>query len=298
MKDKPMELPALKLPAIDLPFDIPTLMHPPVDHFAIAIPVLVLLIEIINLVVKKRAIGVLSFVLLALGAVAIVAAYLTGIHDGKEAFDALSQAGQAELKEHKLFGTYLVVGSVVVLVFKMLAAMIKRGLVKALFLLVLVVFIAALLKQGKDGGELVYEYGANVERVTDLNSELSDAKETLDETKESSKSATEAVTKKVEVAKEAVSEAVDTAAQKGAEVAEDVKESTADAVEAAKEKSVEAVQSVQESTAHAVQAVEEKSTKVVEALKEKVVQEHVAPAASEVAEHAPQVAEHLEAATH
>ena len=241
-----MELPALKLPQIQLPFDIPVLTHPPVDHFVIAIPILVLIIELINLVAKKRAIGTISFVLLVIGMLAAVAAYLTGTVDGKEAFDALSQAGQSELKEHKLLGTYLMLASAVVVIFKMLSAMIQRGIMKALFLLVLVVFVAGILKQGKDGGELVYKYGANVERVADLDSELFDAKEELDEANEAlnelkskMKSATEQATQKVEAVKAAASEAVESAVNKGAEAVESVKENTAAAVEAVKAKAAE-----------------------------------------------------------
>jgi uncharacterized membrane protein len=200
-----MQLPAIKLPEIPLPFDIPTLMHPPVVHFVIAIPVLVLLIEIINLVAKKRAIGFTAFFLLIVGAVAAVGAYLTGIHDGKEAFDALSQAGQAELKEHRLLGTYLMLASGVVVVFKLLSAMIQRGLMKATYLLVLIVFIAGMFKQGKDGGELVYEYGANVERVQELDSDLFDAKEELSEAQEKLKELEAALSQaKAEAEKKAV----------------------------------------------------------------------------------------------
>ena len=175
-----MELPALKLPDVPLPFDIPTLMHPPIVHFVVAIPILVIVIEIVNLILKKRAIGVLTFAMLILGMVATAVAYKTGTIDGKEAFDALTQAGQEELKEHKLLGTYLVIGSAIILVFKMLSALLKKGLIKALYLLVLIVFIAGILKQGKDGGELVYEYGANVERVQALEDELYDAQEEAD----------------------------------------------------------------------------------------------------------------------
>ena len=176
-----MNLPALKLPQIELPFDIPVLLHPPIDHFVIAIPVIVLLIEIVNLAVKKRALGVVSFFLLLLGMVAAIAAYLTGTTDGKEAFDALTQAGQAELKAHKLLGTYLMLASVVVVLFKMVSAIVRKGLVKAIYLLLLILFVAAILKQGKDGGELVYEHGANIERVGTLNDDLGDCKDELSE---------------------------------------------------------------------------------------------------------------------
>ncbi|SFV90606.1 ORF 73 ECLF1 [hydrothermal vent metagenome] len=244
-----MELPALKLPQIQLPFDIPVLAHPPVDHFVIAIPILVLIIELINLVAKKRAIGTISFVLLTIGMVAAVAAYLTGTVDGKEAFDALTQAGQSELKAHKLLGTYLMLASAVVVLFKMLSAIVKKGIIKALYLLILVVFVAGILKQGHDGGELVYKYGANVERVADLDSDLFDAKEELDdanealnELKEKMTSVTQQATQKVEAAKATATEAVDKAVKKGVEVMDNVKESTSEAVDAVKEKAAEITQ--------------------------------------------------------
>lgn len=244
-----MELPALKLPQIQLPFDIPVLAHPPVDHFVIAIPILVLVIELINLIAKKRAIGTISFVLLIIGMVAAVAAYLTGTVDGKEAFDALTQAGQSELKAHKLLGTYLMLASAVVVLFKMLSAVVKRGIMKALYLLILVVFVAGILKQGHDGGELVYKYGANVERVADLDSDLFDAKEELDEAnealnqlKEKMESATQQATQKVEAAKAAAVEAVDEAVKKGADMMDSVKENASEAVDAVKEKAAEMTQ--------------------------------------------------------
>lgn len=91
-----MELPAIKLPQIELPFDVPLLLHPPIDHFLIALPVVILLLELANLIVKKKAIGVTSFFLLLLTVVATIAAYITGSTDGKEAFPLLSEAAQGE----------------------------------------------------------------------------------------------------------------------------------------------------------------------------------------------------------
>lgn len=249
-----MELPSLpfKLPEIPLPFDIPVLAHPPVDHFVIAIPVIVLLLEIINLFVKKRAIGVISFILLALAVLATIAAYLTGTTDGKEAFDALTQAGQADLKEHKLLGTYLMLASVIVLLFKLLSAMVQRGLMKALYLLILILFVAGILKQGKEGGELVYKHGANVERVQDLDSELFDANEELDELKEEMKSTNQKAAEKAAEVKEAVSKAAADAAEKTSEAVESAKTSASEAVEAVKEKSAEIIDAVKEKAAEVV----------------------------------------------
>ena len=178
-----MKLPELPLPKIDLPFDIPVLLHPAVDHFAIALPVIILLLEFYNLFAKKKSIGGFSFILLVMTVVIFALAYLTGSVDGKEASDLLSPSGQEELKAHKLLGTYLLYGSAILLTFKLLA-MTGKGYFKFLFFLVMIAFVAITFKQGKDGGELVYEYGANIEKVKDLNDDLSDAKEALEEAEE------------------------------------------------------------------------------------------------------------------
>ncbi|TET87697.1 MAG: DUF2231 domain-containing protein [Sulfurovum sp.] len=234
-----MELPAIKLPQVELPFDIPVLMHPPVDHFIIALPVIVLLLEVVNLIVKKRAVGAVSFFLLVLTVVAAAAAYFTGSIDGKEAFPLLGEAAQGELKEHKILGTYLMLVSVVVLVFKILSAMISRGLMKALYLFILILFVAGILKQGKEGGELVYKYGVNVEKVQELDSELFDVKEELEELEEKNKAA-ETEEKEPAATTEAKEDPVEatpaTTETSTAPVEVEVKETSQEAVSAVKEK--------------------------------------------------------------
>jgi uncharacterized membrane protein len=162
-------------------------MHPPIVHFVVALPIVVLLLEFINVFTKKRTIGVISFLLLILVSITAIVAYLTGTVDGKEAYPLLSEVAQSELKEHKLLGTYLMLSSVLVLVFKLLSSLISRGLMKALYILILVLFIAGILKQGKEGGKLVYTYGVNVEKVLELDNELDDVKEELEELEEANK---------------------------------------------------------------------------------------------------------------
>jgi len=253
-----MELPVIKIPAIELPFNIPVLLHPPIDHFIIALPVIILLLEIVNLIAKKRAIGVTSFFLLILTVVAAVAAYLTGSVDGKEAFPLLSEAAQSELKEHKLLGTYLMLASVVVLVFKLLSSMIQKGLMKALYLLVLILFVVGILKQGKEGGELVYEYGVNVQKVQELDSDLDDVKEELEEAEEALKKKKEIpVVKAVEAAEKKIEAVKEDAVESVKEVAATVEKNT----DVAKEKAVGVVESVKEK-------VEEKSAELKEKAEE------------------------------
>ncbi len=178
-----MELPVITLPKVDLPFNIPALLHPPIDHFAIALPVVILLLEFYNLFVRRKSIGALSFLLLIVTVIVFAGAYLTGITDGKEAYDLLSPEGQEALKAHKLLGTYLLLGTGVVLFFKLLA-MTGKSYFKFFFFVVLIGLIAGIFEQGEHGGKLVYTYGANVQRVKTLDDELFDVKEELEDMKD------------------------------------------------------------------------------------------------------------------
>lgn len=184
-----MQLPQITLPQIELPFDIPVLLHPPVVHFAIAIPVLILLLELINLAFRKRAISGVSLFLIFLTLVVSVAAYFTGLVDGKEAFEALSDSAKEDLAEHKTLGIYLMLASFVLLLFKLLSMLSAKGIMKGLYLLVLIVFVAGIFEQGEEGGELVYEHGINVEKVKELDDKIFDLEEALEEAEEKANAA-------------------------------------------------------------------------------------------------------------
>ena len=179
-----MELPAITLPKVELPFDVPVLLHPSIDHFVIALPVVILLLELMNLVMRKKAVGGVSFFLIILTVIAAVGAYFTGLVDGKEVYPALTEAAKEAFDEHKLLGTYLMLASGVVLLFKLLAMITGKGIIKGLYILILIAFVLGIFEQGKEGGELVYKYGMNVEQVKVLDDELFDLKEELEEATE------------------------------------------------------------------------------------------------------------------
>lgn len=187
-----MELPAITLPKVELPFDIPVLLHPAVDHFIIAIPVVILLLELMNLIMKKKAVGGVSFFLIVLTIIVSVGAYLTGLVDGKEAYPALSEAAKAALSEHKLLGTYLMLASSVVLLFKLLFMITGNAIIRGLYILILIAFVAGIFEQGKEGGELVYKYGLNVEKVKILDDKIFELEEALEEETEKIEVPTEA----------------------------------------------------------------------------------------------------------
>ena len=169
-----MTLPAISIPEIPIPLQIPELVHPAIVHFVIAIPIVVFLLELYNLGVKRRSISVFSLILLIIVAVAMFGAYLTGGVDGKATWDLLGAEGQAELKEHKLLGIYLVYASLGLLAFKLLFMAIGKTVGRIIFILILGGFIAVTLNQGKEGGELVYKYGANNEAVATVKSDMED----------------------------------------------------------------------------------------------------------------------------
>jgi len=162
-----MNLPPLTLPKVPIPFDIPQMLHPMVVHFAIALPVVVLFIEIINLVVKKRAIGVVSFLLLLIGSATIAISYLTGNVDA-----SLVNNLTIPLKEHKTLGAYLVVLSAFVLGLKFISSLWRSGIIKALYMILLIVLTAGVCKAGFEGMSLVYTHGINIQKTKTLQNML------------------------------------------------------------------------------------------------------------------------------
>ncbi|MCH9814376.1 MAG: hypothetical protein K0U47_10605, partial [Epsilonproteobacteria bacterium] len=165
-----MNLPAIDIPLV-LPMDIPVMLHPPLVHFAVAIPVIILFLELVNVFMKKRALSVVSLSLLIALIVVLLGAFFTGKADGKNAIELMSSDAKEVLKEHKLIGVYLVYGSGVLLLLKFLN-LTKKGFFRALYILGLIGFVGATMYQGKEGGELVYEYGTNVEAVTALDDKV------------------------------------------------------------------------------------------------------------------------------
>jgi uncharacterized membrane protein len=185
-----MQLPDISIPFV-LPFHVPLMLHPVIVHFAVVLPILVLLIELFNLVFKRRALSVTSLVLLLSAVVVYVAAYYTGKADGGEAWDMLSAEARSELGAHRLLGTYLVYALLIPLVFKILAMFVNQKWARGALIVTLVMFVSFLFKQGYDGGELVYKYGVNVaavaqaqESLEDMTDELSDMNETIVEQEE------------------------------------------------------------------------------------------------------------------
>jgi uncharacterized membrane protein len=230
-----MSLPAITIP-VEIPFQVPLLLHPVAVHFAIAIPIIVLILELFNLYFKRRALNVITVSFLLVLIVIYAGLYITGTTDGSEAFPLLTDAGKDELKEHKLLGIYLVYASLLPVIFKSISLLVMNKWAKIIYLVVLLLFIGVNLKQGKDGGELVYEHGANVAAIAD-------SKEKLEEMKFEIEDLTESVTEYEEEV-EALQEELDElkAAGGSATSAMDAVEASSEDMEAEADQVVEGVQ--------------------------------------------------------
>jgi uncharacterized membrane protein len=269
-----MTLPPLDIPiTLALPFEIPLLAHPAAVHFAVALPVIILLLEISNMffrstievdnvAFKRRALSVTSLLLSLLLVGIYFIAFFTGKVDGSEAGPLLSSEGLGELKAHKLIGTYLVYGSIVLLALKAFAMLVSRTWARLLFMLLLVGFIAATFKQGKDGGELVYKYGANNQAVLAHEDTIDDLTDEVSDFKEEMATLKEEATALKEAAAELQKKLDDSKAVSGAsiEAVQEVQENLTTTTPAAVEEAVVEEAVAQEAPESEVPSVEEATT--------------------------------------
>ena len=178
----------MTLPVIPLPFDvpevIPVLLHPVTVHFAVVLPLVILILELINLITKRKSLTITVYILFVLLIGVYVSAYATGVIDGKNGGLLLSDEGLEHLKAHKLLGIYLLYLSGLPILLKLLTLAVKKPWAKIVYLVSFVAVIALTVYQAKEGGELVYEYGLNVEAKVNLDDTVEELQDEMDELKE------------------------------------------------------------------------------------------------------------------
>jgi len=170
----------VSIPDFPLPFEIPHMIHPFFVHFAIALPVILLILELINSVAKRRLLSGINFFFMLLIVAVFAATYLTGEADAKD-------INLEALEAHKQLGVYLVYGSVVVLFFKLVSMVVDKIQIKVFFYLALIAFIATSFIEGKRGGELVYKYGVNVKAASNVAAKTNASDKKANEPKKESK---------------------------------------------------------------------------------------------------------------
>jgi len=164
---------------------LPLLLHPVVVHLAVVLPLIILILELINLITKRKALSLSVYLLFVLLIAVFLAAYATGLADGKEAAAFLDDEGKEALKGHRILGGYLLYLAVLPLAMKVVTLAVKKGWSRTVYALSLVLLIALTFYQAKKGGELVYDFGANVGSQQIMQERVEQFEDAMEELKKS-----------------------------------------------------------------------------------------------------------------
>jgi uncharacterized membrane protein len=143
------------------------MLHPAAAHFAIALPIISLVLGLVYIYKPSELMSKLSTRFMVFAALFLIAAFFTGKADAALAFESLSSEGQNLLKEHKELGLYLVLSMVLAAIVKFLGCYKKFFKLEMLAVLMVALISAGILYQGKLGGEVTYTHGANVKNHAD-----------------------------------------------------------------------------------------------------------------------------------
>jgi uncharacterized membrane protein len=135
------------------------LLHPPLAHFAIALPVVTAVFGLLYLATRKEGLSKITARMLVVTALVMIAAWYTGSKAGPEIYDYLSSAGKHELIEHKNLGLYLAIAFAAIAILQFLGCQLKKFMLEALAIVLLIGATAMVFVQGKHGGEIVYNHG-------------------------------------------------------------------------------------------------------------------------------------------
>jgi uncharacterized membrane protein len=163
-------------------------LHPIVDHFTIALLTFGIAAEILAaaaIFFSENGVPWLSgwseklrstsLMLMIGGAAASVLSYFSGDADADRLWDTMSPAAQQLLASsdgargylsHAVLGQYLMYAFLILAAWRVMLELSSRlARTRIAFLVMAVVAAAALLYQGKTGGELVYEHGVGASSV-------------------------------------------------------------------------------------------------------------------------------------
>ncbi len=143
------------------------MLHPATAHFAIVLPIVASVFGLIYLFTRSEGMSKISSRVMLFAALGVIAAWYTGSQAGPDAYPLLSDEGQRELLEHKALGLYLAIAFGIIALIKLVGCKLSKFVVEAVAIVLLLGATAAVLNQGKDGGELTYEYGAGVDKHAD-----------------------------------------------------------------------------------------------------------------------------------
>ena len=143
------------------------LLHPPLVHFAIVLPIVALFFQISYSVSNNQLYSQWSFCILLLAALFMISAWYTGGLQGADVYPLLSDEGQETLKQHKNIGLYLMIATILLAIIKFIASKSKSVILETIVLMGLLLTSSGLAYQGFIGGDVVYKYGGGVDNHSD-----------------------------------------------------------------------------------------------------------------------------------
>ena len=135
------------------------MLHPATVHFAMVLPVVASVFGIIYLIKRDELMSKISSRATLIAALAMIGVWYTGDQAGPEIYDYLSEAGKHELMEHKALGLYLAIAMAIIAALKMAGCFMKKFIIEAVAIVLLLGATVITFAQGKDGGEIVYNHG-------------------------------------------------------------------------------------------------------------------------------------------
>ena len=143
------------------------LLHPPLVHFAIVLPLIALVFQIAYSVSNEYIYSQWAARILVVAALVMVGAWYTGGLEGKDVYPLLTEEGQNTLKQHKNLGFYIMIATVVLAMVKFVACKAKHVTLETIVLIGLLATSSGLAYQGLVGGDVVYKHGGGVENHSD-----------------------------------------------------------------------------------------------------------------------------------
>ncbi len=158
-----------------------TLLHPPLVHFAIVLPIVALFVQIAYSVSNNYLYSQWASRVLIIAALFMLGAWYTGGLEGQDVYPLLNDSGQSVLKQHRNIGLYLMIGTIVLALIKFFACKARNVILETIVLVGLLVTSSGLAYQGLIGGDIVYKYGGGVENYSDGQDCLADPASYIEE---------------------------------------------------------------------------------------------------------------------
>ncbi len=143
------------------------LLHPPLVHFAIVLPLVALFFQIVYSVSNNYMYSQWASRLLIIAALFMTGTWYTGGIQAQDVYPLLSEEGQTILKQHRDIGLYLMIGTIALAVLKLIACKARNVVLETIVLIGLLAASSALAYQGLIGGDVVYKHGGGVENFSD-----------------------------------------------------------------------------------------------------------------------------------